>query len=378
MDGLFGLLPADLQVAVLSQLSPTLLCRAACLCKAAATMTEAVARRRCASQGISAKAAWCAGSSWRVQCVGRHFQAHGRIRPRQHVTAAEGLAHGTRHAVCKRLFGQPSALVALHNFDGEADVGAEAPSGRIAVAVCDSDRRSVAVIELRSRPDYSRLLGAIAVDGIPCGICVLCSGPRECRVAVSLQGVDEAGNALAGVRDPSHRIVELDLRRRVVCSTGTPWRNNGKGMLSYPNGMCVLPHLPGHPLFVAGEPSLVIACADWNNQRLVCFAPHEETPHAVMADLRGALRPADCTLLPTMAGGHALAVADYEGECRVPGKCKGCRTHCIVSIESSRSHEVPLRTCEGTDLGPTLIRTPHVYSAAEVSSPLKPTPLATP
>jgi hypothetical protein len=313
MDGLFGLLPVELQMTVLGQLSPTSLCRAACLCKVAANMTEVVARRRCAAQGITAKAAWCAGSSWRVQCVGRRFNAHGRIRPRQLVTATEGVAHGTRHAVRQRLFGQPSALVALHDFDGGADGGADVPTGRSIVAVCDASRRSIAIIELRSRPDCSRLLGAIAVDGIPCGICVLCSGPGECRVAVSLQGVDEAGNELAGVRDPSHRIVELDLRRRVVCSS-RPWRNDGKGMLSYPNGMCLV--------LVPGGSSLVIACTDWNNQRLLCFAPHEEK-HTKLAELRGVLRPADCTMLPASAGGHVLAVADYEGERRVPMKPLG-------------------------------------------------------
>jgi hypothetical protein len=322
MDGLFVLLPADLQVAVLGQLSPTSLCRAACLCKAAASMTDAIARRRCASQGIWAKAAWCAGSSWRVQCVGRRFSALGRIRPRQHVTAAEGLAHGTRCAVAQRLFGQPSALAVLHGFIDKADVGAEAPSGSITVAVCDADRHSVAVLQLRSRPDYSRLLGAVAVDGIPSGICVVSSKPGECRVAVSLQGVDEAGNAVAGVRDPSHRIVELDLRRLVVCTADPPWHNDGKGMLSYPNGMCVLPPLPGHRLLVPGGPSLVLACTDWNHQRLVCFAPHDE-PQTFLAELRGALRPADCTLLPAPAGQHAIAVADYDGACRGPERKGG-------------------------------------------------------
>jgi len=48
------------------------------------------------------------------------------------------------------------------------------------------------------------------------------------------------------------------------------------------------------------------------SQRLVCFSPYDE-PAAVRAELRGPARPADCTLIRTRAGGHAMAVADYDG-----------------------------------------------------------------
>lgn len=240
--GAFALLPVELQLAIFQHLPSHALPLAACVCSAAAAMTDDLARQRCADMGIHAKASWCSGLSWRVQCAGRRFRRQQRVRPRQHITTEATQAHGTRRAAGARLFGQPAALVALS--DG-------------ALAVCDAARRCVTVVELR--PEGATFARSVSVDGIPCGICQLPSAPSECRVAVSVQGVSLAGDALEGVVDPTHRLVLLDLRRGVALP---PWRNCGAGVLSFPNGICVV----GGSSEEASD--LVVATADWNNERV--------------------------------------------------------------------------------------------------------------
>ena len=317
MEGLFSLLPLELQRAVVGQLASRWLCHVACVCRAAAVIADDIARKRCASLGIQNKGEWCTGSSWRVQSVGRRFYAHSRVRPRQHVTAAMSSSYATRRsAQQQRLFEQPAQLIALEGFEIGQTTGSEAQTdssrpSHITVAVCDAARRCVAVVAVRCRPDESRLVCSIAVDGIPCGICEVPSEAGEFHAAVSLQGVDESGNAIAGVQNTTHRIILIDLVRGQVLSS--TWSNDGSRLLSYPNGISVLPPIVKDTLPQMHQHDLVLACTDWNHQRIVCFAPNDFQEN-LLAQILGPARPADCTSFATRRGGHALAVADYEGE----------------------------------------------------------------
>lgn len=281
-------LPPDMVHVVLQQLDERSLVRAAGTCRLFGSLSDSVARARCAAE----RGRWSQGFSWRIQLLGERC---GRaFRPCTRVLHQLGSA-GTRRR-SQGCFNKPVAVTGLS-------------ANRI--VVCNAGSRCLTIVSLAS----GALLETLSIDGVPGGLCAL---DQPDVVAVSVQGTAESGDPLPGVGNPRHRIEAYS-----VPAAGPAmhmWTHDATE-LAYPNGMAAS----------AARGELFVA--DWNHHRVAVvvaaagWSAHTAHPHEDVLPSEQDWRPCDIAPLPMRAcvpshAAHlpdvpeigALAVADYYGK----------------------------------------------------------------
>lgn len=306
-------LPPELLRAVVEAAADSLIVLATC-CRLLCDLTDSVAREL---SGAEAKGLWCEALSWRAMYYGRRMRSSTRVRKQL------GLAGSTRSARrAGQAFSRPTAIAC---FGDEA-------------AVCNAQARTIAVVSLRS----GDVKQTVAVDGVPCGICALpeaCGGPARGRnapfaFAVAVQGVDESGEAIAGVSNSSHRVERFWLGGEAGAAedAALPWQD-ASAELSFPTGLCATLRPARSPEAgsareggTAGgaadglEERLEVHCADWNHHRYACMRPFVRSAplyQVVCWELRGDqwlgaqqfARPADVAAVSE----GIVAMVDYYG-----------------------------------------------------------------